>query len=728
MQLIPLRSSLVVNNLKKKIKRLFFKDNGSVSIYAIMIILPIFLLNALLIDTLRILSAERQIDSAMETALRSTMSQFSSDLAGVGLFAYGGEDAGADFTTYMNNQFYSSSDLSGTQNLSRPTITNATASFDTSRNLVDYNVFRHQIVESMKYQAPVQMGTDLFELLTNNDISLEDVEKAEELVKNYEEILDLMKKRNAEIDKAIEQLTPYNKLIKADIEAEVIGKKVTSDEEAIPENLETFQQLVFYLDRYQELKEKKESEEELTSDEEQEITNYEDGVKAKPYKSVIDIEMYHTGIPEHLVGSNRDTSNPASGTAKDYNDQINELMGDSESLEELEEFTLNDEFFTTILDNEGQIYEDIRFDKSLEGSPNQDNLGTFSVGQLFLAFYVAIEGGNKELADAIIQSIESKLGNLEKKQVKKIEDEMQKYDKVKKALENVDIKAEEEAADESFGSLWAELNKYNDIKNQISGDNQLYAELDSIVTEYNGVTGQGGDAEEPSRLQFIEDAFTRFKEFVEFMQGFPTSVRNELYINEYIMANYGSKEPYKLASAESYAFSTKKAQYITYGYNIAGMNYFMFLKDIALILFVGNLIGQAVQGGFAGPLGFFKALGTALATTANDLIQLTNTSKLDWNPFSAFGGKAIPMNMSMFLRIIMAMKSTSEPYNNEKIRRLQAVITRETDVRLDTSPSYIEGNVEGRIKLWFIPQLAEVLPGKVEGNYYIFDSRKVYSY
>lgn len=347
----------MVNNLKKKIKRLFLKDKGSVSIYAIIIILPIFVLNALLIDTLRILSAERQIDSAMETALRSTMSHFSSDLADVGLFAYGGEDAGTDFTTYMNNQFYSSSELSGTQNLSRPMITSATASFDTSRNLVDYSVFRHQVVESMKYQAPVQMGTDLFDLLTNNDISVEDVEKAEELVENYEEILDLMKKRNAEIDKAIEQLTPYNKLIKEDIGAEVIGKKVTSDEETIPEGIETFQQLVFYLDRYQELKEKKENEEELTSDEEKEITSYEDGVKEKPYKSVIDMEIYHTDIPKHLVGSNRDVNNPASGSAKDYNDQINELMGGSESLEELEEFTLNDEFFTDILDNEDQIYE-----------------------------------------------------------------------------------------------------------------------------------------------------------------------------------------------------------------------------------------------------------------------------------------------------------------------------------------------------------------------------------
>ncbi len=720
----------MVNNLKRKVKRFFLKDNGSVSIYAIMIILPIFLLNALLIDTLRILSAERQIDSAMETALRSTMSQFSSDLAGVGLFAYDGNDAGGDFTTYMNDQFYSGSELSGTQNLARPSITSATASFDNSRNLVDYDVFRHQVIESMKYQAPVQMGKDLFELLTGNDISVEDVEEAEDLVENYEEILDLMKKRNAEIDESIKQLNPYNKLINEDIKNRVIGNPVSSDNEKIPKGIKTFNQLVFYLDRYQELKEKEaDGEEELSSSEEKEIDNYIAGINAEIYKSVIDIEIYHNDIPTHLVGSGGEFTNPKSGSAKDYNDQINELMDGSDLLSELEKFTLTDDFFKDILDGTDAIYEKVRIDKSLGDNPNLSDPGQYSIGQLFALFYIAIDSNNKTAAEIIIQSIETKLNNLKENQVKKIEDQMQKYDDLKKALENVDTQAEEEKADESFGSLWAELNKYNDIKNQISSDNQLYAELDNIIAEYDGVTGTVGDTEEPSRLQFIKDAFDRFKEFVVFMQGFPTSVRNELYINEYIMANYGSKEPYEIGASESYAFATKKAQYITYGYNVAGMNYFMFLKDIALILFVGNLISQGIQGGFAGPLGFFKALAGAIITTADQLEDLTEKPyKMDWNPFKMFGGTGVPMNMPMFLRIIMAMKSTSEPYNNEKMRRVQAVVTKETGVNLNDKPSYIEGNVQGKLKLWFIPQLAEVLPGNVEGNYYIFEKRKVYSY
>ena len=62
------------------------------------------------------------------------------------------------------------------------------------------------------------------------------------------------------------------------------------------------------------------------------------------------------------------------------------------------------------------------------------------------------------------------------------------------------------------------------------------------------------------------------------------------------------------------------------------------------------------------------------------------------------------------------------------MRRLQAVITKETGEDLKTSHTYIEGSVEGEVKLWFLPQLAKVLPGEVEGNRYVIKKRKVFSY
>ncbi|MDY0395117.1 pilus assembly protein TadG-related protein [Virgibacillus halophilus] len=180
----------------KKIKKLFFNDKGSVSIFAIIIILPIFVLNALLIDTLRIVTAERQMENAMDAALRSTFSHFKSNLADVGLFAYDGnsDDASSQFDQYLKKQFEG---LSGFDNLSVPNGIKANATFDDERNLVDYDVFTHQVLESMKYQAPVQLGKDFTELLLGGKgVSDEDIDNAEKLVENYEEILDLMKKRN----------------------------------------------------------------------------------------------------------------------------------------------------------------------------------------------------------------------------------------------------------------------------------------------------------------------------------------------------------------------------------------------------------------------------------------------------------------------------------------------------------------------------------------------------
>ena len=63
---------------------------------------------------------------------------------------------------------------------------------------------------------------------------------------------------------------------------------------------------------------------------------------------------------------------------------------------------------------------------------------------------------------------------------------------------------------------------------------------------------------------------------------------------------------------------------------------------------------------------------------------------------------------------------------DKKLRRLQAVVTDETQIdSLADQPSYIEGNVEGKIKLWFLPAL---YPGKVEGNFKTIKRKKVYSY
>ncbi|MFD0951692.1 hypothetical protein [Virgibacillus natechei] len=73
----------------------------------------------------------------------------------------------------------------------------ATASFDKDRNLVDLDVFEHQVLESMKYQAPAQIGEEIFNLVSESgldDFSEKNANSLEELSESYEEIFDLAKK------------------------------------------------------------------------------------------------------------------------------------------------------------------------------------------------------------------------------------------------------------------------------------------------------------------------------------------------------------------------------------------------------------------------------------------------------------------------------------------------------------------------------------------------------
>ncbi|WP_157724847.1 hypothetical protein [Virgibacillus phasianinus] len=717
--------------MKKKFKRLFFKDNGSVSIYAIIIILPIFMLNALLIDTLRIMSAERQIENAMDTALRSTMAEFDTKLASVGLFAYGGESADADFNRFINKQFYNSVELSGYENLSSPEIITANANFTNERNLVDYDVFEHQILESMKYQAPAQIGEALFTLVGSknlNNITEEQVENAKNVSENYEKILELTEKRNDEIDKAVKEYKHYSAVFKDDIPNKIIGNPVTdnSKDKKIPSGIKTFEELIFYYDRYHKLKKK----EELKDGEQQEIDNYE-----KNYNEDVAFSYYLNviagkEIKNALVGKGGSLSSPAKNSAKWYNKEIKKILdkGKGKSLKALESLYLDKSFFETVINNMDKVNKELDLATSVpirEILKSQD-LTNLTITQLIMVFYVVIKKEKfKDLALLVKDAVTTKTTNIVDTQLVAIDDQFLLYEDSKKELKSEEYGAAKKEAKTSFSDLLNSLGSARELGN----DQQVYDELEGIMASYNAATNGGGDKEESDRLQFISDAFNRFKEFVNFVHGFPEEFRNQLYINEYILANYGTSPPYELIDAESYLFKNKQGQFITYGYGSAGTNYFMFIKDIVLVLFVVNLMESMVKGGFAGPVGFLRAVGQAFIFTGKQLTNITTGDYvLEWQPFKI---AQIDMTMPMFLRIFMMMRSTGESYNHEKLRRLQAVITKDTGVDLNKAPSYIEGNVKGKIKLWFIPALTEVIPnqyGNVKGSYYYINKKKVYSY
>jgi hypothetical protein len=82
-KLKPQRREFSLNLFKKFLT----EQQGAVSLYLILILIPIFLLCALLIDFSRLKVAEKELENAVRTGVRSTLSAFSPALHDYGLYA-----------------------------------------------------------------------------------------------------------------------------------------------------------------------------------------------------------------------------------------------------------------------------------------------------------------------------------------------------------------------------------------------------------------------------------------------------------------------------------------------------------------------------------------------------------------------------------------------------------------------------------------------------------------
>src|SRR5699024_8253502 len=122
----------------------------------------------------------------------------------------------------------------------------------------------------------------------------------------------------------------------------------------------------------------------------------------------------------------------------------------------------------------------------------------------------------------------------------------------------------------------------------------------------------------------------------------------------------------------------KKGQYITYGHQVAGINYFNYLLDMIFMFLFVNLLDKLKKGGFAGRLGFYKTIATSRAVTFTELTNFVSKGEIEWNPFKMFTSKSFSFNGTMFLRMFMGIRTMDPTYNDNKIRRIQAAVSHET--------------------------------------------------
>ncbi|MCL7748014.1 hypothetical protein [Halalkalibacter alkaliphilus] len=258
--------------MKKFIHKFRSDVKGSVSIFFIIIIVPIFLFNAVLIDYARILAADKQSEYAIQSAVRSAMASYDSDLREFGLFGVKKEDV--DYfeeilranlqTVDLSEESIVLNNNSGAFQFIDPKVEDF--NLDLDRELAHPEILRHQILEEMKYKAPVEIIKELLEKFNFISKAMKETSTFINTVSEIEKDFDKREQKLDDIRFPIELKEPLegpNHLVKAQDALEVIQKDLSKTSSASFPTVNSLNDIISNYNRYEEAKKEKESLESL---------------------------------------------------------------------------------------------------------------------------------------------------------------------------------------------------------------------------------------------------------------------------------------------------------------------------------------------------------------------------------------------------------------------------------------------------------------------------------
>jgi len=732
--------------VKRIFKRIWHKfiinENGAVSIYLIIIALLLLLFNAVLIDYARIMIAERQTEEAAKTAIRSTMSSYNTSLQNKGLFGFEGDQGKAEAIfkeVFAKNLSTGEGDHFDFLNLT-PVEGEISLDIHLERSLANKDILKYQILEEMKYKAPVEVG----EAIIQGFLSVsEQVEQASDYAKISKQLNELAESREEMLDE-VEKLLKESKEILENMRGRVEAESSRSSYPDVSVTYDIFQYHNKYnedLDRIETLEgqlngdldrdERKEIEDEI-----EDLENITSQFKQNSLNLLNDlIEETETIVPkldealELIIGAegiNDDMQHALDNheSGNDYDDakSISEDLGESTIAENtagsLDDYIYPEEMFTNLKEAVEQAQRKIS-NSGVESNALLNKLKLFKsyVESDFNTSHRNVQGAvedTKTYHNEGLSKIEEALSILAdgRKEYKDNEDK---------------IEEEEEKADEAMDDTKDQL---DDIQDQITGgisDTELLAELGRLADQYGeAIAANNREFSMEDRDDTAEEALNFVDTLFKNLGDLLLSARDEVYINEYILMRFKSHD-FSASGSAAYAFDNNQVEYIIYGLETYGANYFAALSEIFAVRFAINLAAGFMRPearGF-GPFIWAYALAYSFGQTADNMVDITNGKSI-----SIWPGKRSPrMNYKDHLRLFLFAH-----LEGGKFDRLMAVLDKETGKDLRESPTYVSASATSTVNLWFLPQVINILDstnvinGRVEGNKFYIEKNVNYSY
>ena len=635
-------------------KRFIKSTKGSVSIYLIVIIVPIFLFHAVLIDYARVKLAERESEMAVKTGLRSVLAGFDLDLQPYGLYAL-------DKEVEQENQLFG--DMIK-QNLTPQypgkylhlldeRLKDNTNSLKSIYTLANQTVFRQQVLEEMKYIAPLEYTLELVNKFKKPEITTQ-LKASKQFSENAEKLEDLLEQRNQALDDAWSSSTQY--LEAAETKRSIYNQQIND----------------------------------LKDMEKTEINQAVEDISSKLSSDIADLTTRYSSILAQL----------AEAEAKNVllNDEKQRLMLASGS-----SLASNDVFKAVV------IYDINYF--SLYRTEISKTLALFSglkkrlisynpVGTSIIELWMEASGGLLQQTSSFKQV----QGALEaQRQQAYNQTKLNKNEQKGKLNQALDlVKGGNQGCsilnEDAYSHSYKLLNGDPSVGNQ-----GLYAKYQS----YNTNSTETNVNEQKFELESGEKTSKSSLNWIEQFSGKVENFRDDSYLNEYGLNKFNYRTLAKDAPRANHILKNQEVEYILYGLNSCSANYAAAYGEIYIMLLAIRTMENLLR-----PQNELLNIGSPLLVFLTATAQGAMEAYQDMNKL--LNGEAIAIlektpkltiDYKQLLRIFLLLH-----HNDERMMsRMQALIELETSTPLEKRTTYIQGSAVISLRLWFMPAFFSTL-------------------
>lgn len=229
-------------------------------------------------------------------------------------------------------------------------------------------------------------------------------------------------------------------------------------------------------------------------------------------------------------------------------------------------------------------------------------------------------------------------------------------------------------------------------------------------------------------------------EIIGLFSGLLGGLRDELFINEYALDKFNYRthgkgntgQSISRSKPEEHPLAGQEAEYLLYGFNSCDANLGAAYGEMFLLFFgirtTEALLNPATgAAGAAAPLvALLKAAGEGAARAVQDMHSLTEGKAVSL--FEKLG--AVKVTYKDMLRIFLLL----HPNQSSVLVRMQALLELNTGVDLIRTTTYVQGTASASVNVWFLPGVLNAIgqTGAVDldirDGRYRFQHTAVYAY